>query len=222
MKISIPFLTLLSASSVLSFDIYKRGAASSNIQLIASLSESCKQDFNNPDFLECYDQQVTMENYKEVCATFNTEKCQKIFDDPFTVLPNCKDQEILTEVHLSKLFVEYNKRMGNYICTYDENGEICPTSKQSVSRQLVNEYTIAEACKSKRCSESALDFYGFIADNIEEFSEMGGIVGDPRVFSYTKEKLLAKECTSQHSGSSVTYKISGSLLFTLMGLLLLL
>ncbi len=169
------FITILSflffASSVLSFSFYN------NLNKRAThdtYTEECKKEMkNSKDFVECYSTSITMNNYKELCDRSTTERCQKIFKDPSTVLPSCKNDPYAVKVLLSPQAIEYSLHVIPLVCSFDSNGNLCPAA-ENVINGLIDKIDkdIEKTCKSKKCSDAVKQYSEFIINNSEDLENM--------------------------------------------------
>jgi len=213
------------------------------------IDSSCEKALD--EYEECLtdDSLIHKENIEMICNTFNSEKCQKFFQEGVNIAPECKDLGSVT-----KFLVERTIKLVNfdlsYKCTKDEKGQYCPmdvfnpdvrhhkkNSKSSSKEEdeLYNE-ALTETCKSPKCTNALLNTLNELEAIENKFKSLFSSIGEiPSKFKReddekrthnAEEFLLANNCTelaaklkSVTSDASSSFKF-GSALFISLGLLL--
>jgi len=195
MKFIIPTLLLAAASLV----IAEEDCASQ----IKELTESCMVV-------------PAQDNVKEICKTMGAEKCQKFYNDPFSVATACKDDATAKSKFSDKEIATY-KYHATIACTTDKDGKECPVNKFAINDFLELETSVQKSCYSKECSEALNVFFEKFLENQKKNTK----------YENMKKELNSSDCTKQHAESEsnsnddssdarLAAKIGGSVLLSLL------
>ncbi|ORX75236.1 hypothetical protein BCR32DRAFT_272030 [Anaeromyces robustus] len=168
-----------------------------------NVSDECKNDLNlSIEFSECspYHLKIYFSNYKEICSTVNSEKCQNFYKDPFSYLPNCKNDSTVIN-KFSPVAVETAKVGINYYCTTNDDGEICPAPEATLKGLSIrgNKNIISNTCKSRQCIKGLTDYLNNALNNINELEEKSVTSTSRKTLESYKsilEELKSKNCIS--------------------------
>jgi len=204
------FITTLSSlffvSSAFSFSLYNNLSRFSKRDETGISSECLNEIQTSKDYLECYGPKITMSNHKEICNAFDSEKCQKILNDPYIALPKCKEDQFFAENVLTPIAIKLNIHTAQLVCSYDSNGNLCPAAETVINGLTINEQVIDNTCKSKKCSDGVRQYLEFMVNNIEELESGGnvkskgfnGSVSAGTIYNILLTRLNDKQCTSQN------------------------
>jgi len=189
------FITILSplfiVSSVLSFSFHNNLSKFSKREITSDITPECQNEIDtSKDYLDCYGVKITTTNYKEVCDTIATDRCQKIIKDPFIAIPSCKNDKVFVENLLTPLAIEYNIHQVPLVCSFDSKGNLCPAGEAAINHELINELVVFQTCKSKKCSDSARQYFEFILNNADDLGSGGIIRGLNNMDGSTAAKLV--------------------------------
>jgi len=215
MKFITPLLTLVAASTIYAKKV---------INLL------CDNEVREID--ECF-QNPTINTLEVVCKIYKSEKCQKFFTDPFSVIPNCKNDELYS-VMLQPLITNNLNRQYNLACLKDEVGNPCPYGEILLKEysHVLNPLTDGQkqeakknTCQSNICREATYKaFFDYeaakkVIDGIMEADDVpqdNSInVGKQEVAKY----MDTEECKAMSSDASILRIGAG--VFISVGLLLL-
>lgn len=232
MSLYILCLVLLSVSSTFSYNLFGRNfkrdvTINVNRYAFSELAEKCSQDLNN--FKNYYDctgfANITRENFRDVCITFNSQKCQEVLKDPMSFIPNCKESLVISEI-FSDVAIDMRKAEMNVICNTDENDQLCPVAEIFIDYNKNHTETknaIRMSCKSKKCINIMIDVLPiFLSDTkkAESLTITEGEVDadiDKNVDEWV-DFLKSSKCRNQYSisnASSIKIKLSGILILIL-------
>jgi len=198
------------------------------------LSQECIEEQNNSEHNECLNL-ITVDNYKQMCSSYKTEKCQNFYKNPLDYFPKCKDVPKIKEIY-QPIIMENLKLSYELECQIDEEGNLCPMALSLILQNGGYE-VLEDTCKSKICSDSAIKVLKNI--NLDQFSALENLSSTNGSFSYNEITSMKKvanflesdECkykqvkntnNSKQDTSNASYvKINKSLLISLILLLLL-
>jgi len=169
------------------------------------------------DFMEkCYGVSIkSFEEFQEAsnkktdCKLINSNECQNLLKDPNS--GKCGGT-------LSSLTPSMN-----LYCATDENGEICPFSKimqsvmekvekdqNAVKGNVFSDKDIEETCKSKKCTEEAINTFNEMKKNGMASSEE-----DQKEMDSYIAKLSEDKCKAAATSGATQIKVGSALLATL-------
>ncbi|KAG4085501.1 hypothetical protein H8356DRAFT_1061817 [Neocallimastix lanati (nom. inval.)] len=191
MKISNIFLTLLTATFAFSYHIPKKLYKREEVLELDTITE-CEKAIKNECNLE-----INKNNLDDVCASFNSDKCQKLTKN-ISSLKACSSlgQDLVSS---EQEIIKLQLNIVEFMCSRDENGKYCPyisfelehstlfgNENEVVSVESPNEpqliedkkkedeeniKAVKETCKSKKCSDAFLKVIPFL-DNSEKNYEI--------------------------------------------------
>ncbi|KAG4089488.1 hypothetical protein H8356DRAFT_1718874 [Neocallimastix lanati (nom. inval.)] len=224
MKFITQLLTILTASTVYSLELFKRDF---------NAGPECQKQIDTVKEFKCIGEQITLDNYKEVCPYVLSEDCSKFFENPFSYIPNCKGENDFKALE-DKKTLNFSKQLKYLDCSTDGDGNLCPVGKDHIQGLQINEYNVGATCKSKKCSIVLNDALTAIVDQTNsQYSEGINGEGFVEVFTILKELLNSATCsaaakddtkstvnafsktdTEANSGANSIYKLGNSLLLT--------
>ncbi|ORX63472.1 hypothetical protein BCR32DRAFT_251565 [Anaeromyces robustus] len=220
------FCLIIFMSSNLAYSLnIKRNISFEEDKFFEGLSKECSEEQDNSEYNECMEE-ITGENYKQVCSTFNSEKCQKFFNNPLDYFPICKDDPKIKEYYQPSIMNYFTIHYG-LICLTDENDNLCPFGLAVITKSGANEF-VEDTCKSEKCTHSTIELCKKVTtDNllsVESSSLTNGSYTYDELNSYKNviKKLESDECRTQHVTSNANTIKNNSLLISLLLLLLLL
>jgi len=208
----------------------KRGLSYDENAFLEGLSNECVEEQNNSGYDECLEK-ITTSNYKQVCSTLKTEKCQKFYTNPLDYFPICKNEPQFVEL-FQPAIMETVKLSFELKCQTDEEGNLCPFALSAILKGD-GSTVLDDTCKSKICTDSTIKVYQSV--NLEQISAYENLSSTSGRYSYDEinsfkrlvKMLESDECRSQHvtNVSNVTsnasyININSSLLIFLILLLL--
>ncbi len=226
-------IALLFSSNVLSYTLvgkhFKRDVTiNANQYDFSKLTENCTNDLKN--FKQYYDctglVNITRNNFKDICKTFNSKKCQNVLKDPMSYIPNCKEYSLIKEM-FSETAVNMRKAEMDVICNTDENGNLCPVGEIFVDYNKNHTETrnaVRNSCKSKKCNDviiQALPKFLINTKKAENLSITKGQV-DKKIDENVNEWinfLKSNECTDVYkniNSGATTFKINNVLLYAII------
>lgn len=224
MKFITKLIPLLSASStVLSYTVPLNKRQNAELYI----NEKCNVGIEK--YKECVvEDYIVYNELDNICKTYQTEKCQKFFNDGIKVLEECNE---FSEINL-------NYRQGRFdavkihldaACAKDENNQYCSLNLFDFSKRFPEERdefhnAVNNTCKSKKCTEIAIDYatkeqelkekldeiYNQLAEEEKEFR----IINSKREFNSTNiedriilihmiEYLKSSECSQMEIDSNI-------------------
>ncbi|ORX77915.1 hypothetical protein BCR32DRAFT_328740, partial [Anaeromyces robustus] len=131
-------------------------------------NDECYKEIENSVLLkECtIDLNNTENNYEEICKTVQSDKCKNFMKDPKSAFPNCKDNNTINEIFSADLIDMYNA-ITTLACQKDENGNLCSMSNKLLKKINISEEDIQITCKSKSCTEAAINVIQTIKDSTD-------------------------------------------------------
>jgi len=144
------YLIIVSSCNVYSINV-KRGVTFNEDLFNEGLSEACIEELNNSEYTECMDE-VTKTNFKQLCSSFKSEKCQNFYNNPLNYLPNCKNEPTIKEYY-QPINIEYMTIIKELTCLTDEEDNLCPLGIFVISEDYDYDF-IKDTCKSKICADS--------------------------------------------------------------------
>jgi hypothetical protein len=118
------------------------------------LSDICIEEQDNSEYNECMEN-LNTDNYKQICSTFKSEKCQNFFNNPLDYFPICKNDTNIKEYYQPAI-MDYIKISYELICIYDENDNLCPFGLSVITESGADKF-IRDTCKSKICTNSTIE-----------------------------------------------------------------
>jgi len=153
MKLTTQFVTLLAASSVYGYSIFRR-YVDVDQSMIADLEATITHECNKA--MEPYEKCMEMpSNLKDTCPDITSDSCVKFFEDPFGVVPQCKGIPVLEQT-LDPTILKATKLAMKLMCLKDENGNLCPITEVIRNNQEADLKTIEDTCKSQICTKELL------------------------------------------------------------------
>jgi len=202
------------ANSINIPNLLKRGVNFDPSAFSNSLSKECIEEQTNSEFNECLTT-ININNYKQICNNIKTEKCQKFLDNPLEFFPICKQSPEFAELFQPTL-VKTLKTAFEVSCQTDENGDLCPLALMTIRQEAAPE-ALDDTCKSKVCTESAINSYKKIdidqMASYENLSTTGGSYSYQELNSIKKilSKLESNECKAQYESNSSSITTSTKL-----------
>jgi len=169
MKFYYVLLTLVAASSVLSFNarggLYFTDNTKKKDPIYENVSKECREELNKTGiFSNCMDNRVlSVETNEERCKKLSSQLCVKFYENPFAELPNCEKDPIF--IQYTNVIKGINPKKSLH-CLYNE-GKLCPTVNKEFTTGSYEDEDIFETCKSKACTESLISFFEVSAKNAE-------------------------------------------------------
>jgi len=164
-------------------------------------SEECSKI--TADIYKCIGEASKSTSDDEACNKFNSPDCQAVLKQDYSA---CSDFGKLYGATLASL---------RLTCGKDEGGNYCPIAKLQQSKKDITDGDIEETCKSKACSDQALEGFKQIKEATEAFS---GLVGanaqELNVYDKYINALNEEKCVAAHSGAT-QMKVGSALLATL-------
>lgn len=181
MKFSYSLLTLMAiTSSVLAANIVNEVNESTIAEEKGEVYFKCYKAFKliEKDCIPIEKDSYSKSKLDTTCDNFNTEKCQKLMNEPLSVLPDCSELNDDGFNDFGK-FINQTMTSTKLYCTKNENNEYCPITDISIYQSIsFEEYlskvsmtvsdlsnddefkkTIDETCKSKKCRDAALEAF---------------------------------------------------------------
>jgi len=124
--------------------------------MICSISKECIEEQEKSEYKDCISE-LTINNYKNVCSKINSDKCQKFYNNPLEFYSIWRENSNFVEMFQSSL-IKSLKLSYQMSCQTDENGNLCPFALTSIRREG-NSNILNDTCKSKLCTESAINIY---------------------------------------------------------------
>jgi len=155
------------------------------------------------EIIKCLGNASEKKSNDEACNQFNSDECKTFLKGDFSA---CSGFEIYG-ITLASLKLS---------CGKDESGNYCPISKvqQSGGEKELTDKDIEETCKSKSCTDDAVE--GF--KQFKQFTEkINGAVGsnqDISVYDNYIKSLSEEKCVAAQSGAT-QIKVGSALLATL-------
>jgi len=185
------------------------------------------------EYKECFDyEHVTKENFESTCKAYQSDRCQKLYNEGVVVLQDCKILDLETRTYLNDKYGSKYVHL-DFICSRDENNQSCPITKYYTeieedrsAREAFNQY-INETCKSKRCTDAMITATNkeieirkgtsfesktkFDSSKIDKPFD-GASVADEDEVTYMVAFLKSSYCSSQHinSGTGSSYQTTGN------------
>ncbi|KAG4089855.1 hypothetical protein H8356DRAFT_1716712 [Neocallimastix lanati (nom. inval.)] len=203
------------------------------------IDSSCENALDEYEDCLSDDSFFDKENTEMVCNIYNSQKCQKLFQEGVNIIPECKDIG-----KTMKFLVERIIKLANfdlsYKCTKDEKGQYCPldvfnaderhhkkegkTSNTSKEDDKLYSEALTETCKSQKCTNALLNTLSELEAIENELKSLFSSIGDiPSKFKReddekrthdAEEFLLANNCTELAAKlKSVTSDASSSYKF---------
>jgi len=203
----------------------RRNPTFDNDKFYDGLSDICIEEQDNSEYNECMEN-LNMDNYKQVCSNFKSEKCQKFFNNPLDYFPICKNDPIIREFYQPAI-IDYFKISYELICIYDENNNLCPFGLSVITKSGADKF-IKETCKSKICTNSTIKICKKMTKDIllayENSPFTIGKYTNNELNSYKKiiEVLESKECKIKNVTSKANSIYINKILLLLLNIILLL
>ncbi|ORX59264.1 hypothetical protein BCR36DRAFT_453923 [Piromyces finnis] len=225
------FIIITNANSVIISSVFKRDDLGNNGENL--LSQEClEEDINSEYSNECMTTIININNYKEKCLVFKSEKCQTFYNDPdlSKYYPICTKDEQSKKVYNRVVF---QSLINNVLskCYMDENDELCPLSLFRITQPnspIDYPVIINDTCKSKKCTDSFIEYMN--KRTLESYSAYEELNPDHK-FSYDElnlpkqiiSELEFEECKSMHiTSNAITIVNNYNIIFLFLFLLLLL
>ncbi|ORX43046.1 hypothetical protein BCR36DRAFT_586837 [Piromyces finnis] len=206
MKFISQFLTLIAASSALSYSVKIEGVLLSdsinNIfkRQLMNISPECQQETETVKEFQCLgvDPKLGMDNYVTLCPYILSDECKKFYEDPSSYFNKCKNEPEFQSLFSAKS-LDMIKKVKELNCAIDGNGELCPGAEATLKGELINENVVFNSCKSKKCFTALNNALTSFVDNLDDAVEEGTATksGDNFVFPYLKELLNSPICTKE-------------------------
>ena len=223
MKLFNKLIVLIASTSFFSYNvnskIIKREVKLDVNENNVEVDVSCQNELNNSvEYQECFNSTITIDNYKQLCVTLTSNKCQQFFLNPMANLPNCSHNYQFIELLSPSIMSSTNSNV-KLICQTDEEGNLCPIAEDLFEDGQIKEKSIKNSCKSKNCVNTAIEVYSSLTKNLENMENLSITTGNNDVESKNNiavimDYLLSEECQNYKSSAS-TIKVGTSLLFTL-------
>jgi len=191
MKFSTTLLSLVAASSVLSFTINTKGGlnvvenSTDSVETTSSsstgpksffdnLTKECREDLEKSGLYEdCIAKQsnINSSNHEEICKMISSDKCIKYHENPLAEAPHCVNDTVYNEeISINK----NNDPKRNYFCLRGTKGNLCPVTKTYLTQHSFSEADVVATCESKACTEGLIDYIQNSIDNNERFYKIHG------------------------------------------------
>lgn len=135
------------------------------------------------EYKECNidEENITESTIDDMCDKFNSEKCQKYYTTKMADLPECKDSLTISLAGIDNMMkITYLGLKNN--CEKDENNKYCPFNSVEIAKKIKDDMTEEESrklfdtikeetCKSKKCSESYINFVTELNNNTNSLME---------------------------------------------------
>lgn len=210
MKLTTYLLALFTASSVYASVDYVK-------------ANSCEISLGR-DYKECFEyENITKDKLESTCKAYQSDKCQKLYNEGVTILQDCKELDLETRTYVNTKYEVMYVHLDFFICSKDEDYKSCPITKYYVveegddmdARTAFNQF-INETCKSKKCTDAAIaatkkeielrkgtDFEPktkFDRSKIDKAFD-GATVADEDEVAYMVAFLESSFCSSQYKGT---------------------
>jgi len=221
-------IILVASTSLFSYNVNSKGIKR-NVKFVVNENNveadiDCQNELDNSvEYQECFKPTITSENYKTLCNTLTSNKCQQFYLFPMSYLPKCTHNLEVVEL-LSPSMMSNTISSVKLICQTDEQGNLCPIAEDLLENQSIKEKSIKKSCRSKNCINSAIEMYSSLQrnlDNLENLSITTGINDNKSENNIiTIMDYLKSEKCQNYESSAFSLKVGASLLITL-GLLFL-
>jgi len=167
-----------------------------------NISLECRNDLNrSTEYKECSDIHFTLSNYEYLCSILNSSKCQKFYENPFSYIPNCKNEEVMVDL-LSEPMISTTKASVSLICSKDGKGNLCPAAEVSLQGKIIDSEAINQTCQSKKCISALSDMLKSSLDNIDaiqylSFTTINDVDSAKKIFSALLNNIESEACLSQ-------------------------
>jgi FKBP-type peptidyl-prolyl cis-trans isomerase len=102
-----------------------------------------------------------MKDYDEICKTYNSDKCQKLYKEGVAGFPACKELgEVLS--FQNQVIIDKADYLFQRYCSKDENDKYCPLSEYDFEEKESKEEfdnAINQTCKSRKCIDTAIEYF---------------------------------------------------------------
>jgi len=181
-------------------------------------------------FEPCTSKNITKETIDDICSTFKSEKCQKLFNSNITSIEGCEHITEDITPSINNLINIYTSQL-ELLCEKDENGKLCPLGESFIneSNKKPNMTEIDETCKSKKCTDlsiKVLSSYNSL-DTINQKLELNQLFGlIPNSTETDKDNnskiltSLSTNCTTSAQSSDAITSAEITISSTLLGILL--
>lgn len=214
MKFFNKVLVLAAATTALAVDVTLTNSlgvdTSACEKAIEATQKSCNQ---NP------------KNMKELCEVMNDSKCNKVFKEGISSIPECKDMPLELTKMYEAIFQQLTEAAG-FSCEQDEAGNYCPLSK--ISQEYSEKKgkvpkdeavkAINESCESKKCREAFIGYFKKYEAISPEAKEYVGLLEAEQCIK-TAETAKPAAAGPSASGASTTMKVTSAAV-VMFGLLL--
>ncbi|ORX78675.1 hypothetical protein BCR32DRAFT_328434 [Anaeromyces robustus] len=193
MKLSTLLLSLLATSTVYSHSLEHRFVirAEKSDDLLNMYTEECRNAIKeNKDYYSCMIYDFNLENRKEVCDLYFSEKCQNFLKDMVSPVPACKNDPLFMQNANKPIYIDNSHSAMKFYCINDGEGNVCPGAKLLIEGKSVTTGNIDQNCSSKKCLDGMMDYIKFKRDNSEKLCEAGTITSDCQEFKSIMDKLL--------------------------------
>eukprot|EP00833_Pecoramyces_ruminatium_P014307 jgi/Orpsp1_1/1188339/evm.model.d7180000063985.1 len=146
MKFFNKLLILLASTTAISYNVNAR-VIKRQVQLDVNetninVTPECQNELSmSSEYIDCYTPTLTKDNYKELCSTLMSEKCQKFYNNPMSYLPNCSTSLQIVEL-LSDAMMKTTISSVKLICQTDESGNLCPMAESLLEYQKIKDKSI--------------------------------------------------------------------------------
>jgi len=150
-----------------------------------TVKPECQKELDSTEEFICLGTQLNFDNYKTICPSILSEKCQKFYENPLSYFPICKDEELFQGIK-TKEGIDMVRRIREVNCSTDGDGNLCPAAEITLKEGSINEEIVMNSCKSKKC-------YTALYNLLEETTK----TQKTGVMANHKERLNDSKCTSQ-------------------------
>ncbi|OUM57776.1 hypothetical protein PIROE2DRAFT_17127 [Piromyces sp. E2] len=203
------FISSIKANSVVLTSIFKRDDidnTSDNNTNNFNVSQAClEEDLHSEYSNECMSTQVNINNYKEKCSTFKSEKCQAFYNDPnlSKYYPICTQDEQSKKIFNPVFFQGLFKNVQSKCYTNESDEELCPLSLFRITQPNtpIPSYVVDDTCKSKKCTYLFIDY---LNQKIKESTIFEDFYSPDKIdfFKQVVSQLESSECKSMHVTTS--------------------
>ncbi|OUM63256.1 hypothetical protein PIROE2DRAFT_10221 [Piromyces sp. E2] len=208
MKFFTNLLTLLSASSALSYTITPWNTVLSENSTglfrrdgVLKVGAECQKDMDSTEEFLCLGtpDKLNFDTYKTMCPLILSEKCKKFYENPFSYLPHCKDENEFKPI-VSEKAMQFVTIMRELNCSTDGDGNLCPAAEITLKNKNINEEIIMKSCKSKKCYNALNNLLEIMVEELKKSPEEQVITtsgNDNGLFADLKMLLNDPSCSSQ-------------------------
>ena len=216
MKFFTPVLALVATSAVFSKSILiKRDNYKVIEGAFDNVSESCQQDFI--PYQKCM-KKPNLPTYENDCKELESDECKKFAENPLSLLPNCKNDQVIIEAFSSNAFKTIILGF-TFICAKDEAGNACPISKYILDTGMNNinvidinipeeKKIVDSSCESASCRDASYNMYKAVLESMDDLENLSTTSGtfDDNTIAIDKafiEHLDSNECKAMIKSGNI-------------------